>query len=48
MSARSATTPKELAATVQGRLGALASAHQLIRPGRSGPRPPSGKPPWAN
>lgn len=36
LSARSATTPKELAATVQGRLGALASAHQLIRPGRSG------------
>src|SRR5665213_1331346 len=35
LSARSATTPKELAQTVQGRLGALASAHQLIRPGRS-------------
>ena len=33
LSARSATTPKELAAAVQGRLGALASAHQLIRPG---------------
>ena len=32
LSARSATTPKELAQTVQGRLGALASAHQLIRP----------------
>ena len=32
LSARSATTPKELARTVQGRLGALASAHQLIRP----------------
>ena len=31
LSARSATTPKELAQTVQGRLGALASAHQLIR-----------------
>ena len=31
LSARSATTPKEMAATVQGRLGALASAHQLIR-----------------
>jgi two-component system CheB/CheR fusion protein len=35
LSVRSATTPKELAATVQGRLGALASAHQLIRPGYS-------------
>jgi PAS domain S-box-containing protein len=35
LSARSATTPKELAQTVQGRLGALASAHQLIRPGHS-------------
>ena len=35
LSARSATTPKELAQTIQGRLGALASAHQLIRPGRS-------------
>ena len=34
LSARSATTPQELAATVQGRLGALAIAHQLIRPGR--------------
>lgn len=36
LSARSATTPKELAATVQGRLAALASAHRLIRPERSG------------
>ena len=35
LSARSATTPRELAATVQGRLGALASAHQLIRPRHS-------------
>ena len=35
LSARSANTPKELAQTVQGRLGALASAHQLIRPRRS-------------
>ncbi len=35
LSARSATTPKELAQTVQGRLGALASAHQLIRPKHS-------------
>ncbi|WP_426011351.1 sensor histidine kinase [Caulobacter sp. DWR2-3-1b2] len=32
LSAKSATTPKELAETIQGRLGALASAHQLIRP----------------
>jgi len=36
LSARSATTPKELAETIQGRLGALASAHQLIRPRYSG------------
>ena len=36
LSARSANTPKELAQTIQGRLGALASAHQLIRPRRSG------------
>ena len=35
LSARSANTPKELAETVQGRLGALASAHQLIRPRHS-------------
>ena len=35
LSARSAATPKELAQTVQGRLGALATAHQLIRPGYS-------------
>ena len=32
LSSRSATTPGELAATVEGRLGALANAHQLIRP----------------
>lgn len=31
LSARSATTPKEMTATIQGRLGALASAHNLIR-----------------
>jgi two-component system CheB/CheR fusion protein len=37
LSARSATTPQGLANAVQGRLGALASAHQLIRPGRLGP-----------
>ena len=35
LSARSANTPKELAETVQGRVGALASAHQLIRPKHS-------------
>ena len=35
LSARSATTPKELARTVQGRLGALAVAHQLILPKHS-------------
>ena len=31
LSARSATTPQEMASTIQGRLGALASAHLLIR-----------------
>jgi len=31
LSARSAATPKDMAVTVHGRLGALASAHQLIR-----------------
>jgi two-component system CheB/CheR fusion protein len=36
LSARSATTPKELVGTVRGRLGALASAHVLIRAGRLG------------
>ena len=35
LSARSATTPKELAQTIQGRLNALVSAHRLIRPGHS-------------
>jgi two-component system CheB/CheR fusion protein len=35
LSARSANTPKELAQTVQGRLLALASAHQLISPKHS-------------
>ncbi|ABE65180.1 signal transduction histidine kinase (plasmid) [Nitrobacter hamburgensis X14] len=34
LSARSATTPKEMATAIQGRLGALASAHQLVRPRR--------------
>ncbi len=32
LSARSATTPQELAKTIQGRLGALATAHLLISP----------------
>ncbi len=32
LSARYSTTPKELADTIQGRLGALAGAHKLIRP----------------
>ena len=35
LSARSAATPKELAEIIQGRLGALASAHRLVRPGHS-------------
>ena len=35
LSARSASTPRELAQAVEGRLAALAGAHQLIRPGRS-------------
>ena len=35
LSARSATTPNEFATTIQGRLVALATAHQLIRPGHS-------------
>ncbi|TGX54977.1 PAS domain S-box protein [Sphingomonas gei] len=36
LSARSSKTPGDLAATIQGRLGALASAHQLIRAGTPG------------
>ena len=36
LSARSATTPEDMAATIQGRLGAMASAHQLVRPRRLG------------
>ena len=36
LSARSAKTPQEMANTVQGRLGALASAHLLIRANKSG------------
>ncbi len=36
LSARSSKTPQELAETIQGRLGALASAHMLIRTKRPG------------
>lgn len=36
LSARSATTPQEMATKIQGRLGALAAAHQLVRPRRPG------------
>ncbi|HYI40348.1 MAG TPA: chemotaxis protein CheB [Allosphingosinicella sp.] len=36
LSARSSETPSALAATIQGRLGALASAHRLIRAGTPG------------
>ena len=36
LSARTAETPRDLAATVQGRLGSLASAHRLIRAGTPG------------
>ena len=43
LSARSATTPKEMANTIQGRIGALASAHLLIRAGKSGSGSPRDK-----
>ena len=36
LSERSSETPRELAGTIQGRLGALASAHLLIRAGQPG------------
>ncbi|QNA86675.1 PAS domain-containing protein [Sphingomonas sp. So64.6b] len=36
LSARSAKTPKEMVSTIQGRLGALASAHVLIRTTKPG------------
>jgi two-component system CheB/CheR fusion protein len=39
LSARTATTPRELAETIQGRLGALASAHQLVRVAQVGSAP---------
>lgn len=32
LSARAAATPQEMATAIQGRLGALAAAHQLVRP----------------
>ncbi len=38
LSVDSATSPKGLAATVQGRLAAMASAHSLVRPRRIGTR----------
>lgn len=37
LSVEKATSPKDLAATVQGRLAAMASAHNLVRPRRLGP-----------
>jgi PAS domain S-box-containing protein len=39
LSARSASTPQEMAKTVRGRLDALARAHLLIRPGSPGAEP---------
>ena len=36
LSARSATTPQDMAVTIHGRLGAMADAHQLVRPRRLG------------
>ena len=39
LSARNAATPKDMASTVQGRLGALASAHKLIMPQRGATTP---------
>ncbi len=38
LSARSATTPRELAASVRGRLAALARAHDLTLPKSAGPK----------
>ncbi len=35
LSARSATSPSEMTKAIQGRLGALSSAHQLVRPHRT-------------
>ena len=39
LSARSATSPRDMATTIQGRLGALASAHVLIRASKSASEP---------
>ncbi len=36
LSVQGATTPRDLAATIQGRLAAMASAHALVRPLRQG------------
>jgi two-component system CheB/CheR fusion protein len=36
MSARSATTPKELATSIRGRLDALSAAHELVLPHETG------------
>ncbi len=36
LSVASAKTPKEMAGTIQGRLSAMASAHNLVRPRRTG------------
>ena len=43
LSARSATTPKEYAASLSGRLNALALAHELILPSLPGKASPSGE-----
>lgn len=39
LTARTATTPRQLADAIQGRLGALASAHQLVRAGQASSDP---------
>ena len=39
LSARSATSPQEMASTIRGRLGALATAHVLIRASKSASEP---------
>jgi PAS domain S-box-containing protein len=44
LSARSATTPKEYAASLRGRLDALALAHEMILPGPPGEASPSTEP----
>jgi PAS domain S-box-containing protein len=44
LSARSSATPKEYAANVQGRLNALALAHELILPGVRGEVDPAAEP----